>query len=113
MKKTIATLFVALLVVSAIPTFAGDAAKDSKQVQLTGYITDEFCGAKNANSEGADCTKACADKGADVAIYADGKMYKLSDKAMALEHVGYEVVVIGTLNEDGSVEVASIEKADA
>jgi len=106
-KRILATAFVTLLALAAaMPAVAGDA----KEVKLTGYITDEYCGAKNANADGVDCAKACAKKGSDLAIYSDGKLYKLSDKEMALKHLGYEVVVTGTINEDGSVKVANIEK---
>ena len=109
MKKILATAVVTLLALAAaMPAVAGDA----EEVKLTGYITDEYCGAKNANADGVDCAKACAKKGSDLAIYSDGKLYKLSDKELALKHLGHEVVVTGTLNDDGSVSVANIEKAE-
>jgi len=92
----------------AAPTIAGDVGQE---VKLTGYITDEWCGAKNANADGVGCAKACAKKGSDMAIYSDGKLYKLSDKEAALKHLGVEVQVTGTLSEDGSVvQVESIEE---
>ncbi len=45
-------------------------------------------------------------------VFADGKLYKLSDKEAALKHLGYEVVVTGTMTDDGGIQVASIEKAE-
>jgi len=45
-------------------------------------------------------------------VYADGELYKISDKEMALQHVGYKVVVKGTIDEDNVVTPSSIEKAD-
>jgi (2Fe-2S) ferredoxin len=114
LRKLVSTLAVALLLTAgAVPAFAGEGhAHGGEEVQLTGYITDEWCGAKNANAEGAGCAKACAKKGAALAIYADGKMYKLSDKEAAMKHVGVQVVVKGTVMEDGTVKVASIEKVE-
>ena len=44
-------------------------------------------------------------------MYAGGKLYKLSDKKLAMKHIGYEVEVKGTLRDDGSVDVVSITKA--
>jgi hypothetical protein len=114
MKETIVKKLISLAAVAvfalafAAPTLAGDA---SKEVKLTGYITDEWCGAKNANAEGVGCAKACAKKGSDMAIYSDGKLYKLSDKEAALKHLGVKVQVTGTLNEEGTtVQVTSIEQ---
>lgn len=110
MRKLFVLSIVAAFALAAFaPALAGDEAK--KEVQLTGYITDEWCGKANANAQGAGCAKACAKKGSDLAVFADGKMYKLSNKEMALEHLGYEVVVTGTLDESGTVQVASIAKA--
>ena len=109
-KKIVSTLIaVALVAALTAPAIAGDEAK---QVELTGYITDEWCGAANANSRGAGCARDCAEKGSELAIYAEGKMYRLSNKKLALQHLGYEVVVRGTVDEEGVVKVQTIEKAD-
>ena len=43
-------------------------------------------------------------------IYADGKLYRLSDKELAMQHIGHEVVVTGTVDKDNVIEVASIEE---
>ena len=109
MKKWIGILAVAALALAMpLGVLAGDAGKN---VELTGYITDMWCGKANANAEGAGCIKACAKKGSDLAIFSEGKLYKLTDKDAALEHVGYEVVVTGTLHEDGSITARTIKKA--
>lgn len=98
-----------LALAALVPALAGD---EPKVVQLTGYITDEWCGAKNANPEGAGCARDCARKGSELAIVSDGKMYRLSAKDKALEHLGHKVVVTGTLDAEGKVvQVRTIEKA--
>lgn len=114
--KRILGLFAVAILVAAIPTIAGDAeAKAGQEVQLTGYFTDEWCGAANANEKGAGCAKACAKKGSAMAILADGKMYKVNDedKQTAVDNVGQEVVVNGTILEDGTLKIGKVEKAEA
>jgi hypothetical protein len=109
MKRFVSTFAaVALVVACFVPAMAGEAVKD---VKLTGYITDEWCGKANANEQGKDCTIACAKKGAALVLFSDGKAYKLSDQKAAMTHVGHEVVVSGSLDSDGTVKVSSIEKA--
>lgn len=98
-----AAFFLAL----AAPVFA-----EAREVTLTGWITDEYCGASNATAEGAGCAKACAEKGADMMLYSGGKLYRITDKKMALEHVGHEVVVTGTLDEPDLLTPIRIAKAD-
>ena len=109
MKKAFSVaLGMALAIAVVLPATAGD--QQAEDVELTGWITDAWCGARNANAEGGGCTKECAEKGADLVLYTGEKLYKLSDKALALEHVGHKVTVKGTLEED-TVSVVSIEKA--
>ncbi len=111
---TVALVTLALAVPGMLTTtalLAGGPDTPETRVELTGFITDMWCGKSNANAEGVACIKSCAEKGSDVAIYADGKLYKLDKKELALEHVGYEVVVTGKLATDGSVEVAGIKRA--
>ena len=89
----------------AVPAFAGDAAKPT---EVKGWITDSFCGAKNANAEGAGCAKDCYKKGAKLELVADGKTYQLSDQKLAFENIGHEVVVTGTIDKD-TIKVDRIE----
>ena len=111
MKKFVSIALTLLLGCAlALPVAAGDNGKD---VELTGWIADKWCGANNANDEAASiaCAKECADKGSPMVLVADGKTYELSDKELALDHLGHEVVVKGTLVEEGKVEVKSITQA--
>ena len=88
--------------------FAGDAAP--KPTTMTGWITDSYCGAKNANAEGAGCAKDCYKKGAKLELVADGKTYQISDQKAAFEHIGHEVVITGTLEND-TIKVDKIQPA--
>jgi len=97
----------ALSLVLAAPAFAGEAAKPTA---VKGWITDSFCGAKNANADGAGCAKDCYKKGAKLELVADGKTYQISDQKAAFEHIGHEVVITGTLDKD-TIKVEKIEAA--
>jgi hypothetical protein len=99
----------ALALALLAPALAGDAGATT----LTGWIADSYCGAKNANAAGAQCTRDCVAKGAKLVLVAGGKTYGLSDQKLALEHVGHEVAVTGTVDKDGNVAVAKIEAVDA
>ena len=94
------------------PVRAAMAGDSGKEVKLAGWITDEWCGKNNANKDGADCAKACAKKGAQLVLFSDGNIYKLSDQKSALEHVGHKVVVQGVMKDEETVEVRSIEQAE-
>lgn len=98
----------ALVLALNAPVFAGEAS----QATLKGWIADSFCGAKNANAAGAQCTKDCYAKGAKLVLVADGKTYNLSDQKLALQHVGHEVAVTGTIDKNGNVAVAKIEAVE-
>jgi len=107
-KVVFCLLGMALAAGALMPVFGGEAP--SAHVELTGWITDEWCGARNANADGGDCARSCAEKGANLVLYTGDGLYKLSDKKTALEHVGYKVTVKGTLEED-TLNVISIARA--
>ena len=105
--RTAAALVIAVCILClSLPSVAADPEKD---VKVTGWITDEWCGSKNANAEGKSCALSCAGKGAALVLYSEGKSYKLSDQKAAAENVGIEVVVTGTLAKDGTIAVKAIE----
>ena len=61
MKKLFSIAIVAVMALAVVaPAVAGDAGKE---VKLTGYITDEWCGKANANADGAGCAKSCGKEG--------------------------------------------------
>ena len=94
MKKTTAIVALAFLLLAALPAFSGE------EVTLTGWITDQCCGAKNANAKGTDCIIACHKNGMALTFHADGKDYKIDDQKAALKHVGHEVEVTGQMNDE-------------
>lgn len=100
----------AVLVALSLPALAEDTGK---KVSLTGWITCDCCAAKNANAEGKGCTVSCAKNGAALVLFSDGKSYQLSDRKAAMDQVGHEVVVTGTLGKDDVLKVEKIAKAQA
>ena len=110
MKRTVSLLIGLALAFSMLaPALAGE---QGEQVELSGWITDEYCGKANANAEGKGCALACAKKGAQLVLYSNEKIYKLSDQEGAKQHVGHEVVVHGVLAEDGTVKVSKFQKKE-
>jgi hypothetical protein len=123
--KRIATVFAVMTLVVLSASFACDkdktkntatqaAVTDSsggtRDVALTGYLTDSNCGAANANAKGKDCAAHCIKKGAKVQLYANEKLYTLDQATIADGQLGVPVKVTGTLDEStGVIKVASIE----
>jgi hypothetical protein len=106
MKK--ALLFLAAVVLAAMPAMAGEKATD--EFKATGWIVDAQCGKSNANAKGAECIKSCNKNGSPLVLSVGDKIYKISDQKLAKENIGFAVEVKGTLKGD-TVEVASISKA--
>ena len=109
MKRFTSLLTVLVLALAGFtPLFADGPTQPST---LKGWIADSYCGAKNANAEGAKCTRDCVKNGAKLVLVANGKTYEISDQKLALEHVGHEVAVTGTVDND-TIKVTKIEPAD-
>jgi len=121
--KKIATIVAVMALVALSAAFACDKTKntstqaavsdpsgETREVALTGYLTDSNCGAANANAKGKSCAARCIKRGAKVQLYANERLYTL-DKASAAENqFGVPVKVTGVLDEStGTIKVASIE----
>ena len=111
MKKLAAIAGVLALIMVGTFAYAGDAAKTENATTWTGWITDEACGAKNANAEGKACALKCHEKGSKLVLYTDSekKIMGLDNQDEAVKHVGHPVVVTGTM-EDGTIKVSKIEE---
>lgn len=77
-----------------------------------GWISDDMCGAKNAEGS-AECASRCVkEHGAKYVFVNDGdkKVYAIDAQDKVAPHAGHHVVVKGTV--DGSaLKLASIEMA--
>ncbi len=108
MKKLAAAAILLALVAVVAPVLAGD---ENKAVSWNGWITDETCGAKNANAEGKACALKCAKAGAKLMLYVEGdkKLVGLDNQQEAMKHVGVPVTVTGTM-ENGTIKIDKIEE---
>jgi hypothetical protein len=107
MKRFTTVLTAIVIALAGITTLAaGDKAAASSTVK--GWVVDEYCGAKNANANGAQCAKDCIKNGAKAVLAADGKTYGLSNQKLATAHAGHEVEVTGTIDKDGNITVEKI-----
>ena len=95
MKKLSAILGIAVLVLVGTLAHASDKAKTES---WTGWITDETCGAKNANAEGKGCALKCHEAGAKLVLFVEGekKLVGLDNQDEAVKHLGHPVVVTGS-----------------
>jgi hypothetical protein len=100
MKKMTVTLFTVLaLTVAALASAA----------TMTGWVTDEHCGAKGASADHKACAEKCLDKGGKLVFYntADKKIYSLDKQDVAKANIGQEVKVTGEV-KGKSIMVESI-----
>ncbi len=89
---------------------APNGSGPTREVALTGYLTDSNCGAANANAKGKGCAAHCIKNGAKVQLLADEKLYTLDKPSIGDGQLGVPVKVTGTLDEStGTIRVASIE----
>lgn len=80
---------------------------------LKGVISDSMCGASHkgmgTKMTDRECTQACAAKGAQYVLVADGKVYKLTNHDADLKtHAGHTVNLTGDVKGD-TIRVSSIE----
>ncbi|MEE9219415.1 MAG: hypothetical protein V3U98_10155 [Acidobacteriota bacterium] len=112
LKKTLAGLCAVLFVAAGSVALAGSDEEQSDQITVQGWITDEWCGKKNASAEGKKCAIECAKKGAKLVLFSpsDEKTYGLDDQEQAKSQVGHEVRVMGMLDKDSqTLKVSKIE----
>lgn len=89
----------------AVAAFAGE---------WTGTISDSKCGAAHADGseKSVKCAQACVKSGkAQPVLVSEGKVYKFTDGAKAVDHVGHKVTVTGTLEGD-TIKVDNVKMAN-
>ncbi len=79
----------------------------------TGWISDDMCGAKNAQEGSAECASRCVKEHGAKYVFvneSDKKVYTVDAQDKVAPHAGHHVVVKGTV--DGSaLKLTSIEMA--
>jgi hypothetical protein len=97
MRKLLLLLFAGALILSvASVSFASDAQT------VNGWVSNSKCGAKDANADGAACTKKCIKAGASAVVVTDTDQKVLAvDNPEALKgHEGHHVAVTGHIDGD-------------
>jgi hypothetical protein len=108
MKKTAAVLM--LLGCFASLAIAKDKAAGAKAEKISGWVSDDKCGAKGANASAAACTKKCEEGGAKLVVVADKgeKIYQVDNQASLKGHEGHHVRVTASDN-NGTLHVDNVE----
>jgi hypothetical protein len=109
-KQAVATvlIFICLGLVGA-PALA----EESREIRVSGWITDQWCAKDRADDdEKADHGGACSGKKADPVLFAEGRIYELTDPAAARAFVGRKVRVVGEMADGKTLTVKSIETDD-
>ena len=108
MKKL---LILALALLASGALVASAAAED---MTYTGWVADEACAkdfSKAGNEDHKGCATGCLSKGGGVALASPNGFHLLDiTNEKALEHLGMEVTVMGTLDEaTNTIKVTSIK----
>ena len=101
----------ALLCILVLAAFALTAT--AEDMAYTGWVADEACAkdfAKAGNEEHKGCATGCLSGGGGVALASPDGFHLLDiTNEAALEHLGMEVTVMGTLDEaTNTIKVTSI-----
>lgn len=110
MRSTVASLFLLL----AFTSFSGLATAADKEFK--GAVTDDMCGGEHM-MEGMtpkECADECVKMGASYALFvpAEKKMYLVDDPGKLKEFSGEDVVVKGSVSDDGkTIQITSVQKA--
>ena len=78
----------------------------------TGWISDDMCGAKNAEGNGECASKCVKEHGAKYVFVNDGdkKVYAIDAQEKVAAHAGHHVVVKGTV-DGNTLKLTSVEMA--
>ena len=77
---------------------------------LTGFISDDACGAKHTAGTTADqnCAKSCIKMGGTAVFVEGDKVYKIDNPDSVKGHEGHKVTVSGNVSGD-SIHVDSVK----
>lgn len=87
-------------------TFVSALAMTAMAAELTGYISDAGCtakqGAAKVAADGhAGCAKACIKRGDKaVLVTPDGKIYQIANQDKVVDHAGQKVTLVGDVADD-------------
>ena len=98
-----------LVVLSLVALGATAVAKD-KASTVTGWVSDQHCGAAHNKPGGEECVKKCAQNGLALVSDGDNKVWNIDNPDAVKGHEGHHVKVTGTPNaEKGSIHIDKVE----
>ena len=102
------------LLILALVLFASVAFAAAEDMTFTGWVSDEACAkdfAKAGNAEHKGCATGCLSRGGGVALVSEAGFHLLDiTNEKAIENLGMEVTVMGTLDEaTNTIKVTSIK----
>ncbi len=102
------------LLILALVLFASVAFAAAEDMTYTGWVSDEACAkdfAKAGNAEHQGCATGCLSRGGGVALVSEAGFHLLDiTNEKAIENLGMEVTVMGTLDEaTNTIKVTSIK----
>jgi hypothetical protein len=106
MRRIALTLIAAMFLVTV--SVAQGAPKSGKSTKLSGWISDEKCGAKDIDN--ADCVKKCAEAGSKLVFVSekDKSVMNVDNQDALKGHEGHHVRVTGKL-DNGTLHVDKVE----
>ena len=105
------------LLILALVLFASVAFAAAEDTTFKGWVADEACAkdfAKAGNADHKGCATGCLSRGGGVALASEAGFHLLDiTNEKALEHLGTEVTVMGTLDEaSNTIKVTSIKASE-
>ena len=102
------------LLILALVLFASVAFAAAEDMTFKGWVSDEACAkdfAKAGNAEHKGCATGCLSRGGGVALVSESGFHLLDiTNEKAIENLGMEVTVMGTLDEaTNTIKVTSIK----
>ena len=102
------------LLILALVLLASVAFAAAEDMTFTGWVADEACAkdfAKAGNAEHKGCATGCLSRGGGVALVSESGFHLLDiTNEKAIEKLGMEVTVMGTLDEaTNTIKVTSIK----
>jgi hypothetical protein len=105
--KKIALMLLAVAFLASV-SVAKDKASAGKATKLSGWVSDEKCGAKDIDN--ADCAKKCAEAGSKLVFVSekDKSVINVDNPDVLKGHEGHHVRVTGKL-ENGTLHVDKVD----
>lgn len=102
------------LLILALVLFASVAFAAAEDMTFTGWVADEACAkdfSKAGNADHKGCATGCLSRGGGVALVSESGFHLLDiTNEKAIEKLGMEVTVMGTLDEaTNTIKVTSIK----